>query len=261
MPKPTFDTSQRLSGVLAGIATAAMLLSATGCQRQPAPGAAPPPEPAAAAPAAVPAPPAVPQSGAPGDDEPPAGTLRAYVWYCEDGQKLVMRNLFREQAIAIDFHDGTRRLDQTLSASGARYADAVATFWSKGSAATLERQGQPPVKCEERRAESLVEDARARGVSFRGLGNEPGWVLEIGPAGRISWTTNYGEVRYDFDQSQRGTAAGATTYTAQQGTNAIKATVATERCVDAGEVEFTHSVRVEFEGQTHRGCGQQLNRD
>ena len=37
--------------------------------------------------------------------------------------------------------------------------------------ATLERQGAPAVTCEERRAESLREDARARGVTFRALGN------------------------------------------------------------------------------------------
>ena len=87
----------------------------------------------------------------------------------------------REKAIAIDFHDGTRRLDQTVSASGVRYADSVVVFWTKGSTATLERQGTPPVQCEERRADSLREDARVRGVVYRGLGNEPGWVLEVGP--------------------------------------------------------------------------------
>ena len=172
-----------------------------------------------------------------------------------------MRNLFREKAVAIDFHDGTRRLDQTVSASGVRYADAVAVFWTRGSAATLERQGAPAVKCEERRAESLVEDARVRGVNFRALGNEPGWVLEIGPAGHISWTTNFGELRYDFDQSQAATAGDATTYSAQQGTNSIKAVVKAERCVDDGEIEYDHSATVEFEGRSHRGCGLELQRN
>jgi membrane-bound inhibitor of C-type lysozyme len=238
----------------------ALLFGAAGCQRKqaPAPDAASTPE--VAAPAAPPAAPAAPAAGN-ASDEPPAGTLRAYVWYCADGQKLVMRNLFREKAVAIDFHDGTRRLDQTISASGARYADAVAVFWTKGSAATLERQGVPAVKCEERRAESLVEDARARGVNFRAVGNEPGWVLEIGPAGRISWTTNYGELRYDFETSQPATTGEVTTYTAQQGTNSIKATVKAERCVDDGDVEYSHVATVEFEGQTYRGCGLELKRN
>lgn len=233
----------------AGIA----LIAALGCQRKEAPVAetAVDAKPAASAPATAPTPAA---------DEVPAGVLRAYVWHCADGRTLVMRNLVRERAIAIDFHDGTRRLDQTVSASGARYADSVVVFWTKGSMATLERQGAPPVQCEERRADSLREDARARGVVYRGLGNEPGWVLEIGPASKLSWTTNFGQDRFDFDQSQAATAPdGATIYTAQQGDVSIRVSIKAERCVDDGDVEFDHVVTVESGGQTLRGCGTRLN--
>lgn len=234
------------------------LLGITGCQRQePATAdAAGAPVQATPAPAPIPAPATTAAS-----DEPPAGALRAYVWDCADGQKLVMRNLFRERAVAIDFHDGTRRLDQTLSASGVRYADAGTVFWTKGSAATLERQGLPAVQCSERRAASLREDARARGVTLRALGNEPGWVLEIGPAGRLGWTTNFGELHYDFEQSQRTDVDGTVTFVAQQGANSIKATVRAERCIGDGGVEYDHVATVEFEGQSHRGCGTRLNAD
>jgi putative lipoprotein len=224
------------------------------CQRQP------PAEPAVATPepAAAPAPAAAPVLAA--DDELPTGVLRAYVWECADGQTLVMRNLFREKAVAIDFHDGTRRLDQAISASGAKYADAVVSFWTKGSTATLERQGTAPVQCEERRAASLREDARVRGVVYRALGNEPGWVLEVGPASRLSWTTNWGQDRFDFEQAQATTAPdGATVYTAQQGDVSIRASIKAGRCVDDGEVEFDHVVTVESGGQTLRGCGTRLN--
>lgn len=234
------------------------LLGIAGCQRQPPPAA----DATGASDATTPGPaPAPAPAATAANDEPPAGVLRAYVWDCADGQTLVMRNLFRERAVAIDFHDGTRRLDQTLSASGARYADAVAVFWTKGSSATLERQGLPAVQCSERRAASLMEDARARGIRIRALGNEPGWVLEVGPAGRLSWTTNYGELRYDFDQAQRAGVDGTATYVAQQGTNSIKATVKTERCLDEGDVEYDLAATVEFEGQTYRGCGTRLNAD
>ena len=236
---------------LAGIA----LLAVTGCQRKEAPEGATTADakPAASAPATAPAP-------TPAVDEIPAGVLRAYVWQCADGQTLVMRNLLREKAIAIDFHDGTRRLDQTASASGARYADAVAVFWTKGSTATLERQGAPAVRCEERRADSLREDARVRGVVYRGLGNEPGWILEVGPASKLSWTTNFGQDRYDFEQVQAVTAPdGANVYTAQKDAVSIKASIKAERCVDDGEVEYDHVVTVESGGQTYHGCGTRLN--
>lgn len=234
---------------LAGLA----LIAAAGCQRK----AAPTDETAADAPPAATAPAPAPTPAA---DEVPAGVLRAYVWHCADGQTLVMRNLTRERAIAIDFHDGTRRLDHTPSGSGARYADGTTVFWTKGSAARLERQGAAAVQCEERRADSLREDARARGVIYRALGNEPGWTLEIGPASKLSWTTNYGEERYDFEQAEIATAPeGADVYTAQKDAISIKASIKAERCVDDGDVAYDHVVTVESGGQTYRGCGTRLN--
>jgi membrane-bound inhibitor of C-type lysozyme len=236
---------------LAGIA----LIAVAGCQRKETPAD----EPAAEAKTAAPAPAAAP-APTPAVDEFPAGVLRAYVWQCADGQTLVMRNLLREKAIAIDFHDGTRRLDQTVSASGARYADGVMVFWTKGSTATLERQGAPAVRCEERRADSLREDARARGVVYRALGNEPGWILEIGPASKLTWTTNFGQDRYDFEQAEAtATTDGASVYSAQKDTVSLKATIRAERCVDDGDVEYDHVVTVESGGQTYHGCGTRLN--
>jgi membrane-bound inhibitor of C-type lysozyme len=242
----------RLSiAILAGIA----LTATAGCERKTAPAAETAadakPVTAATAPAVAPTPAA---------DEVPEGVLRAYVWQCADGQTLVMRNLFRERAIAIDFHDGTRRLDQTPSGSGARYADGTMVFWTKGSSAMLERQGEPAVQCEERRADSLREDARARGVVYRALGNEPGWILEVGPANRLSWTTNYGQDRHDFGQAQATTAPdGTNVYTAQQDGVSIKASLKAERCIDDGDVAYDHVVTVESGGQTYRGCGTRLN--
>jgi putative lipoprotein len=224
------------------------------CQRQPpAEPAVVTPEPAAATAAAAPA--------VAADDELPTGVLRAYVWECADGQTLVMRNLLREKAVAIDFHDGTRRLDQAISASGAKYADAVVTFWTKGSTATLERQGMAPVQCEERRAASLREDARARGVVYRATGNEPGWVLEVGPAARLSWTTNFGSETHAYDASQETAEPDGPgrVFAAGDGEQAIRVTVRQERCVDDGEVEHDHSATVEFGGSTLRGCGTRLN--
>lgn len=247
----TYPTGITLRAAIACVS----LLLATACERRtPAADQAAPttaPEASVQAPAATPA---------PATDEVPAGALRAHVWACADGQKLVMRNLFREKAIAIDFHDGTRRLEQTVSASGTRYADAVVVFWSKGGSARLERQGMPAVQCEERRVESLREDARVRGVRYRAVGNEPGWELEVGPGTRLAWTTDFGERRYVFEDSQATIAAdGSSVFTAQQGADSIRATLRPERCVDDGEIEYDQVATVEFAGASHRGCGNRLN--
>jgi membrane-bound inhibitor of C-type lysozyme len=105
-------------------------------------------------------PPSGPTAATVAEDAPPEGVLRAYVWRCDDGQTLKMRNLFREQAIALDLHEGTRKLPQVVSADGARYADEAVIFWIKGSSASFERKGTPVVNCQEDRAQSLLEDAR-----------------------------------------------------------------------------------------------------
>jgi membrane-bound inhibitor of C-type lysozyme len=88
------------------------------------------------------------------------------VWQCTDGQSIVMHNLLPERAITLMLADGTHRLDQTISASGVRYAEAGdrIVFWTKGESATLSLAGSDPVTCTERRDQSLREDARLRGA-------------------------------------------------------------------------------------------------
>ncbi|RPI13998.1 MAG: hypothetical protein EHM60_07725, partial [Lysobacterales bacterium] len=138
-----------------------------------APSMAPADSTAGTAGAAVPTP--APAAG----DEPPEGVLRAYVWNCEGGQTLRMKNLFRESAITLEMHEGPRKLPLVVSASGAKYSDGSLTFWTKGGTATLERAGEPAVQCQEDRPESIRADARERGVRIRGTGNEPGWMVEV----------------------------------------------------------------------------------
>jgi len=195
------------------------------------------------------------------DDVVPEGALRVYVWECQDGQKIVMRNLFRDRAIELAFAGGSRRLEQTVSASGVRYADEGMVFWTKGSTATLERQGAGLVQCNERRPESLLEDARARGVVYRALGNEPGWVLEVGPGGKLEWTTNYGQERHVFAQSTEsaGSEPSDAIYVARSGTESIRVSLRQQPCTDDGDVTYDYSAVVEFGGTLYRGCAARLD--
>ena len=233
------------------------LLSLAACQRaaeSPTTAeVAPPPatEPASAVTAPSPAP------TVPPDDAPPEGVLQAYVWECDGDLTLDVRNLFREDAVTIALHEGERKLPLVVSASGAKYADETITFWTKGNEATFERKGTPPVNCREVRAKSLLADARVRGVAYRGTGNEPGWMVEIGPATRLLFVTNFGEERHEFgDASTPGAdPSGATVFTARHGNEEIKVTVAREACVDdMSGAEFDHRMVVEFGGQSLRGC-------
>jgi uncharacterized membrane protein len=240
----------------------AILTALTGCDRAAnEPPAATEPEQAAA-----PAPEAAPsaESAPPADDSAtrtpaPGQPLQAYVWNCDDGQTIRMRNLLREDAITIEMHEGGRKLPRAVSASGARYSDGSLTFWTKGDTALLERQGSAPVNCRENRFESLLADARVRGVTFRGTGNEPGWTVEIGPGSRLEFVTNYGQERHAFDAATERNDGGARVYSAAEGAQSIKVTVSAEACTDdMSGWSFDRRMVVEFGGQTYRGCATAL---
>ena len=191
-------------------------------------------------------------------DTLPEGVLRAYEWECDGGLTLHMKNLFREDAITLEMHEGPRKLLRVRSASGAKYADETLSFWTKGESAMFERKGQPLISCRESRAKSLVADARERGVSYRGQGNEPGWTLEIGPGRSLIYVANYGQERHEFDDVTTAVddGTGVTVYQARHGDMPIRVTVAKEACKDdMSGADFDHWFVVEFGGQTHRGCG------
>jgi membrane-bound inhibitor of C-type lysozyme len=234
------------------IATLAVL---AGCKQRAGEQVAAPVE---SAPPAATAPPVSSPPPAPAEEPaPPEGVLRAYVWECDGGLTLNMKNLFRENAITLDMHEGPRKLSQVVSASGAKYSDGSITFWTKGGTATFERTGSAPVECRELRARSLVADARERGVLYRGTGNEPGWMVEIGPDGRITYVSMYGEERHDFTTvtERPGEASGVRVFVADTDKGPFTVTVASEACLDdmSGDA-FDHRMLVEWGGETRRGC-------
>jgi len=233
------------------------LLAFAGCKpadETPVPRAEP--EPSAAQQPATP-----PAVTVPADVPPPEGVLRAYVWDCDGGLTLRMKNLYLEDAITLEMHEGPRRLPRVESGSGAKYSDGSLTFWTKGDTAILERDGTPPVSCRQSRYASLLADARERGVRYRGRGNEPGWTVEVGPGERLEFVTNYGQDRYTFESATESGSetAGARVMRAEQPGRYIKVSVTTEACADdmSGE-QFAQLVVVEFGGKTFRGCGTAL---
>jgi putative lipoprotein len=204
---------------------------------------------------------AKPEPAAPATIEPapatalPEGVLRAYFWECDNDVTLVMQNLLEEESIGLEMHGATRKLPQVVAASGVRYSDGDFTFWTKGETATFQRGTGPEVACREVRARSLVEDARARGILFRGIGNEPGWTVEVGPNDRLQLVTDYGEKRLEFAGATVANDDGTMVYAARAGDDAIKVSVKQEACVDdmAG-TNFDHRMVVEYGGKTLRGC-------
>lgn len=100
-------------------------------------------------------------------------------------------------------------------------------------------------------------DAERRGMTFRGLGNEPYWTLEIG-AERMAMITELGERRTELPFEEPVVQGARTTWRAAGG-GAIVAVVERRPCTDTmSDEQFEAAVTVIFEGRTWRGCGRYL---
>jgi membrane-bound inhibitor of C-type lysozyme len=244
---------------LAAAVPAALLMLGTlftaGCHKAPDHPPKPAATPESASPAGTLPEPIAVDASTPSAAAMPEGVLRAYFWECDNGVTLVMQNLLEEKSIGLEMHGETRKLPQVVAASGVRYSDGDFTFWTKGDTATLQRGSNPQVACREVRARSLVEDARARGLLYRGTGNEPGWTVEVGPNDRLQFVTDYGAAKFEFTGAAVSNDDGTPVYCAKAGDDVIKVRVKQEACADdmAG-TNFDHSMVVEHGGKTYRGC-------
>lgn len=107
---------------------------------------------------------------------------------------------------------------------------------------------------------SVVEDARRRGVEFRAVGNEPGWVLELSSQ-MIVFVGNYGSARIATPRPAPAMDEGAreTIYAAVTEAHRLTLRIREVECVDSmsGE-QWEATVEVEVDGKTYRGCGATL---
>jgi uncharacterized membrane protein len=104
------------------------------------------------------------------------------------------------------------------------------------------------------------EDARAEGVDFRAVGQEPGWMLNIYREAKITLDWDYGQSKAEFPLATPDTTQeGATRYTAQAGGHRLAVTIRRFPCHDAmSGAAFPSTVEVTIDGQTLSGCGRSI---
>jgi uncharacterized membrane protein len=104
------------------------------------------------------------------------------------------------------------------------------------------------------------EDARAEGVDFRAVGQEPGWMLNIYREAKITLDWDYGQSKAEFPLSTPDTSQeGATHYNAQAGGHTLAVTIRRFPCQDAmSGAAFPSTVEVVIDGQTLQGCGRSI---
>ena len=101
------------------------------------------------------------------------------------------------------------------------------------------------------------ENARAAGVDFRAVGQEPGWMLDLYSDGRASIVWDYGDKGAAFtDATISNPQEGATQYDASASGHTLRVVTQRFPCQDAMSGEaFPARVVVTIDGRTLEGCG------
>jgi putative lipoprotein len=161
--------------------------------------------------------------------------------------------------VALYLPDDYRVLGQVRSASGARYEDGDAVFWSKDEEASLDLGRRKYRGCALNRGRGPWEDARRRGVDFRAVGQEPGWVLEIRRDDTMLMEADYGSRRVLLATPEPKSLENGENYEVAGESHEMKVEIRFEHCADimSGQA-FSSSVSVELDGRRYEGCGEAL---
>ena len=189
-----------------------------------------------------------------------AKTVQTYVYECPDNDQFTVRT--EDGAAWLFLASGTVRLSRMVSASGAKFSDGARSYWSKGDEAVFVLNGRTCHGCRNDRAKAIWEDAKFRGVEFRALGNEPGWLVEIHGAERLVFSHNYGQERYEFSNLRPLTdrASSITRYELHTGVHRLTITLEGGLCIDSMSGEaFPTRVQLMFDGRPFSGCGKALH--
>jgi len=104
------------------------------------------------------------------------------------------------------------------------------------------------------------ESARAAGVDFRAVGQEPGWILDIYTRDRIVLIWDYGSNRIELPRVEPTyPQEGSTRYDAQGDGHTLVIHVRRFPCQDAmSGQDYPATVEVIIDGRTLQGCGRSV---
>jgi uncharacterized membrane protein len=118
---------------------------------------------------------------------------------------------------------------------------------------------EDPVEREQELAKNDVwHAAKLRGVAFRAIGQEPGWLLEITNGEEILLVTDYGKNKksYPYIEPQEDQAARKTVFSVDDSTSIL---IEGKPCTDSMSGEsFEVTVTVTQGEKTLQGCGRAL---
>lgn len=197
---------------------------------------------------------------------PAADGAETYVYHCDGEAAAVVVWLDGDRG-----HLFSRQASQPLrrQADGVSFAGTNVSYrpdrppdLAPAQSAAISIGGKALRNCKNDRRAAVWEAAKLRGVSFRGVGQEPPWVLEIHRENGFLLVTDYGESRHSFPYSEPVSNAQqrSASYRSQAGGERIEITVTAESCRDSMSGEsFASRVEIEWRGRLLRGCGRPLH--
>ncbi len=183
---------------------------------------------------------------------------KTYVYECSDGYGFTTSIDGKQAWLFLPEH--SIKLFHVPSASGVKYTNQKIMLWSKGDEARLENGTQEHLACKNNRAKAIWEHAKLSGVSFRGLGNEPSWVLELVNGNTIIFSHFYDKINvYVFKKPEPDQIAAKTVYKARNDLHVITVTISGKACQDTMSGEsFESSVTVKLDEILYMDCGRAL---
>ncbi len=189
---------------------------------------------------------------------PASDSVRTTVWRC-DADSFTVQML--AETAWVYTGDSVSRLRRIPAASGARFAARADTFWNRGQEALFVWGNRRFEGCRLDKQAGSWEAARLRGADFRGLGQEPGWLLEIFIDDSIVFLADYATRRIvtPYADPRIEAKGGQMVYSAENDTHALQITIVGDSCRDVmSGFGFPATVRVRLDGKLYEGCGREL---
>ena len=208
-------------------------------------------------PASTPAAPSDDKAPAPAAPPSPSASVAMH-WQC--GELLVDADAVGE-SMRLRFSGRSLALPHVESLTGARYADDAGNeFMRQGDGALLMLAGEEQRDCTRGNRASPWTEAASRGIVYRAVGSEPGWLVEVSSSDDppLHAVLDYGERTLDIAHATGISSTPGYGGKLADGTDVVLRTKR-EPCRDgmSGEA-FETSAELTVGGKAYRGCGAYL---
>jgi SAM-dependent methyltransferase/uncharacterized membrane protein len=198
--------------------------------------------------------------------------LNTRAWDCTNSGYVVTSHASNSDGLWIFLPGETLLLNAEATGQGSPYSNGKVIIRYEDRLAVLSIDGTDD-SCTQNRRASILEDAKLRGMDFWATGNEPPWILEIGPE-KIRLKTGYESTLTEFLPATPDidNAESRTTYSVRSENTRLKIEIYGENCSDSMSGEhFESSVNIslshynpqeniaEVIPEILRGCGKALH--